>query len=183
MANSNLTKIKKAFSALDEKAQLALIKDVYNFSKEMKTFLEHRLLKVESKYYFDEMEKLTYVRFEAVPPQWLDARKINAIISKAKKADIGDLELFKLHFYVFEAYVVWIDMYGISDEAVENKCAIHLVKALELLHELSKINTDLLEQYYQNAYDIVDKHDNMYRDHLYEIIDDFDASIDLFRPE
>ncbi len=40
MANSNLTKIKKAFSTLDEKAQLALIKDVYNFSKEMKTFLE-----------------------------------------------------------------------------------------------------------------------------------------------
>jgi len=183
LAGSNLVKVKRAFFDLDEKEQSALIGDIYKFSKDLKTFLEHRLLMVESKYYFDELEKITYDRFATIPPKWVDARKVNAVISKAKKANVGDYELFKLHFYVFEAYVVWIDMYGMSDEPVENKCAMHLVKALELLSGLPEMNDDPKGQYLRNAYDIIDKHGNMYRDHLYDILADFETVCDPFRPE
>jgi hypothetical protein len=182
LAGTNLVKVINAFLDLNEKEQAALIGNVYKFSKDMKTFLEHRLLNVESKYYFVELEKITYERFGAIPPKWVDARKVNAVISKAKKANVGDHELFKLHFYVFEAYVAWIDMYGMSDEAVENKCAMHLVKALELLYKLPWMNDNTKEKYLHKANDIVDKHDNMYRDHLYDILADFETGADPFRP-
>lgn len=176
MASSNLKKVKEAFSGLSERELSALIGEVYNFSKDMKLFLENRLLGIETKAYFEELEAITYERFGAIPPKWVEARKVNAVISKAKKAKVGDFELFKLHMYVFEAYVVWIDMYGMSDEAVENKCAMHLEKALELLEKLPNISHNKKEQYYRGMVDIIDGHVNMYRDDLYEILDDFELS-------
>ena len=111
MASSNLKPVKEAFFDLNKREQSALIGEIYKFSKDMKLFLENRLLGVETKAYFEELEAITYERFGAIPPKWVDARKVNAVISKANKAKVGDFELFKLHLYVFEAYVVWIDMF------------------------------------------------------------------------
>ena len=171
MEKSRLKEIKKKFFTLNEREQSALLSEIYRFSKETKVFLENRLLGADVKVYLDELEKLTYDRFAVIPPKWIDARKVNAIISSAKKAKVGQEQLMEIQIYVFKAYVSWIDMYGISDEAIEEKCAMHLEKSLSLLLDIYDMSKDKKHDIKDELLDIIDAHSNIYRDHLYEMVE------------
>ncbi|SFP73834.1 hypothetical protein [Hydrogenimonas thermophila] len=172
MAKVTLKDIKSKFALLSPREQEKLIGDLYRFSNETKRFLEQRLFGANIEPYLNDLERLTYDRFESTPPKLIVAKDVNRVLTQAKKAGLDEFGMMELHFYVFEAYVVYIDMFGISDEAIENKCAMHLDKSLALLKKVELPLEDKRNKF-QEAIDIVDKHNNMYRDHLYDILDDY----------
>ncbi len=171
---SKLKAVKESFFALPQKAQERLLGEIYKLNADVTIFLENRLLGVDINFYMEKLEKLTYFQFDRMPPKSIEAKKIRELFAHAKKSGASASELYKMHFYAFEAYVVWIDMYGISDEDIENRCDAHLEEALKLLENL-ELSQEQKRDEKTKMTNIVKKHDNMYQDHLYSTLESFGA--------
>ena len=95
--------IKKEFFDLSKKEQEQILKEIYNFSKDVKEFLNTRLTSDNGKSYIDEIEKATdYYTVSGIPKD-MSVRKINSVISKAKKAKI-DVSI--LEEMVYSSYLM-----------------------------------------------------------------------------
>jgi len=168
---SNFTQIKKEFNSLSQKEKDALLKDIYGFSQDMKIFLQSRLL-VKSdagKLLVKEMEKETIKKVYANTPKDVSGRKVNAIISKAKKAKVDIWTMLELEKLAFRGFIEMMNEYGFWDENIENMGCRHfgiylslvktkvndkeeklklLEEARQYLHSLNNMSTDYFEDTY-----------------------------------
>ena len=162
--------IKKEFFNLSTKEQEQILKEIYNFSKDVKEFLNTRLSSDSGGNYIKEIEKATDYYTPSGIPKDMSVKKINSVISKAKKAkaDISILE--KMEFIAFKAYIDFLNDFGGGPEIYEDKVYDHLKNYISLVlkNDTQKdIETKLtyIENYLLN-------NTNMYYDHLWDLFEE-----------
>jgi hypothetical protein len=165
---ATLRDIKKKFFLLSKKEQENLLKDIYGFSKDIKEFLNMRLLGEGEEKFIEEIQKATQTITSRGAPKMIKVPKVNSIISKAKKSKVNKNTLCNMHWYAFDGYMTFLNDYGGGPDSYENKTYDHLKEYLLLLIEISDNKKELQEEL-KNVKSYLDIHNNMYNDHLYEL--------------
>lgn len=136
--------IKRGFNALSDREKVKILKEIYDFSKEMRMFLESifsdkdagdefiRMIKKET------VEKVYRVGRPGIP----DGRKVNSIISKARKQKISPYALMELEKLAMRGFVEFLNEYGGGPESFDKMSADHLENYLELVKSLIESEED-----------------------------------------
>jgi len=125
--------IKKVFFQMDEKNQEQILREIYNFSKETKAFLNMNLLGSGDKIFIDEISKASESSTPKGYPKEISVRKINSILSKAKKSKVNNKTLQQMELIAFEGYMTFLNDYGGGPEIYEDKIGDHLKNYLLLV--------------------------------------------------
>ena len=83
---ANLREIKKAFFELSDKEQESILKEIYSFSKDIKEFLNVRLLNDGEELYIEKIRKATESSTPMGLPKTIKVTQVNSILNKAKKS-------------------------------------------------------------------------------------------------
>lgn len=162
--------VKKVFFALSNTDQEQIFKEIYNFSKDVKEFLNTRLTSDNDKYYIDEIEAATDYYTRSGIPKDLSVKKINSIISKAKKAKVGFLVLEEMEYIAFKGYMDFLNDFGGGPEIYEDKVYDHLKNYILLVLE-NNLKQDIDDKLYQVQNDLL-KNTNMYYEHLWDLFEE-----------
>ena len=95
---ATLKDIKKEFFALSQKEQEQLIKEIYGFSKDMKSFLNIRLTGSGEEKYIKEITKATESCTPKGYPKDIKVKTVNSILTKAKKSKVSDKTLCEMEW-------------------------------------------------------------------------------------
>jgi len=167
---ANLREIKKAFFELSNEEQEVILKEIYNFSKDMKEFLNVRLLNDGEELYIKKLRKATESSTPNGSPKTIKVAQVNSILDKAKKSKIKKDTLCEMEWVAFDGYMTSLDEYGGGPESYENKVYDHLKNYLLLLkdtNENKELNDELDEvKHYLR------EHTNMYYDHIWELFEE-----------
>ena len=160
--------IKKEFFNLSDKKQEQLLKEIYNFSKDMKQFLNTRLMNDNEEAFIDEISKATDYYTRSGIPKEISPRKINSIITKAKKSKVSVDTLEKMELIAFQSYMNFLNDFGGGPEIYEDKIYDHLKNYLELiLSNSSNSDTKINE-----IKDYLFENQNMCYDYIWELFQD-----------
>jgi len=107
---ATLREIKKAFFSLSKKEQEDILKEIYNFSKDVKDFMNVRLLGNGEDKFVEEIKKATESCTPTGRPKMIKVTKVNGILSKAKKSKVKKETLCDMQWYAFDGYVTQIVM-------------------------------------------------------------------------
>jgi hypothetical protein len=165
---ANLREIKKAFFQLSQKEQELILKEIYGFSKDVKEFLNIRLLNSGEELYIEQIIKATdsSSKNSNSMPRTIQITKVNSILSKARKSKVKKETLCKMEWIAFEGYMLFLNSYG-GPESYEDKVYDHLKNYLLLLKDISK-DKELNDEYDRiKQYLRINK--NMYYDHIWEL--------------
>lgn len=173
---ATLREIKKAFFALSQKEQEAMIKEIYGFSKDVKEFLNIRLLDDGEEQYIQQISKATESQTPKGYPKEISVREVNAILSKAKKSKVSDKTLYEMEWIAFDGYMTYLDDYGGGPEIYEDKVYDHLNNHLQLL---SKMGNEEEQKKIEEIAKYLRKHTNMYYDHIWELFEEM-TGVDIF---
>ncbi len=145
-----------------------MFKEIYEFSKDMKEFLSIRLVGEGEEIYIKQISKASESATPRGMPKDIEVRKVNTVISKAKKAKVSDKTLCEMEWIAFDGYVTYLNDYGDGPEIYYDKIYTHLENYLFLF---SKIYTE--EETKEKIEDVkyyINQHDNMYFDDLWELV-------------
>ena len=162
--------IKKEFFNLDVKEQEQLLKELYNFSKDTKQFLNTRLMNDGEEAFIEEIKKATDYYTHSGIPKEISPRKINSIISKAKKSKVNTKIIIEMELIAFKAYMNFLNDFGGGPEIYEDKIYDHLKNYLELLLS-NQLNSDIATKI-DEMKNYLYKNQNMYYDHIWELFQD-----------
>jgi len=162
--------IKKEFFNLEIKEQEQLLKELYNFSKDTKQFLNTRLMNDAQEAFIDEINKATDYYTHSGIPKEISPRKINSIISKAKKSKVNIKILEEMELIAFKAYIDFLNDFGGGPEIYEDKVYDHLKNYLELI--LNNLSNSDLDTKLDEIKNYLYKNQNMYYDHIWELFQD-----------
>ena len=171
---ATLREIKKKFFSLSKKEQEIILKELYNFSKDVKEFMNVHLLRDGEDKFVEEIKKATVTFTPTGLPKIIKVTKVNSILSKAKKAKVKKETLCYMHWIAFDGYVTFLNDYGGGSENYENKAYDHLKNYLQLLVEISTDKTEL-ENKLLDLENYLNQHQNMYNDHLWKLFEDIAA--------
>jgi len=171
---ATLREIKKAFFSLSKKEQEDILKEIYNFSKDVKDFMNVRLLGNGEDKFVEEIKKATESCTPTGRPKMIKVTKVNGILSKAKKSKVKKETLCDMQWYAFDGYVTFLNDYGSGPDSYENKAYEHFKNYLLLLVETSNDKQELEEELL-GAENYLNQHQNMYSDHLWELYEDIAA--------
>ncbi len=162
--------IRESFFALTKKEQEAMLKDIYSYSKDVKEFLNMRLLGADGGSFLEQIRKVTQSSTKTGMPKIIKVTSVNSVISKAKKAKVSKDILCEMEWIAFDGYMTSLNDYGGGPESYENKVYTHLENYLLLVTSIERGEklTDELEaagQYLQN-------NTNMYYDHIWELFEE-----------
>jgi hypothetical protein len=167
---ATLNDIKKEFFALSEKEQEQIIKEIYGFSKDMKSFLDMRLMGSGEEKYIKEINKATESSTPKGYPKDIKVRTVNSIFTKAKKSKVSDKTLCEMEWIAFDGYMTFLNDYGGGPEIYEDKTYNHLNNYLLLLDKT------LNAEEYSDKIEVVSKylrtHTNMCYDYIWELFED-----------
>jgi len=173
---ATLREIKKEFFALSQKEQEQLIKEIYGFSKDIKSFLDMRLTGSGEEKYIKEITKATESCTPKGYPKDIKVKNVNSILTKAKKSKVSDKTLCEMEWIAFDGYMTFLNDYGGGPEIYEDKIYDHLNSYLLFLPKT------LIDTEYANRLEFVSKylrgHNNMYYDHIWELFEDV-TGVDL----
>jgi len=174
---ATLREIKKEFFTLSKKEQEQLIKEIYTFSKDMKIFLDMRLIGSGEEKYIKKITKATESCTPKGYPKDIKVKNVNSILAKAKKSKVSDKTLCEMEWIAFDGYMTFLNDYGGGPEIYEDKIYDHLNSYLLLLEKTvtDREYSDKLE--YVSNYLI--GHTNMYYDHIWELFEDI-TGLDLY---
>lgn len=161
--------IKKEFFTSSEKEQEQLLKEIYNFSKDIKQFMDTRFLKDNEEAFIDEIEKATDYYTRSGIPKEMSPRKINSIISKAKKSKVNVETLEEMELIAFKAYLNFLNDFGGGPEIYESKVYDHLENYLKLA--LKDTSNDNIEDKVMEINYLLSNNTNMYYDHIWELFE------------
>jgi len=170
---ATLREVKKAFFALSNKEQETIIKEIYGFSKDVKEFLNVRLLGDGEEKFIEQIKKATESATSSGMPKMIKVTKVNSIISKAKKSNVKKETLCDMEWYAFDGYMTFLNDYGGGPDNFEDKVYDHLKNYLLLLIEIS--NGQDLKKELLGVENYLSKHDNMYNDHIWELYEELAA--------
>jgi len=163
---ANLREIKKAFFELSDKEQESILKEIYSFSKDIKEFLNVRLLNDGEELYIEKIRKATESSTPMGLPKTIKVTQVNSILNKAKKSKVKKDTLCEMEWIAFDGYMTSLNDYGGGPESYENKVYDHLKNYLLLLNDISKNDElDGVKHYLR-------EHTNMYYDHLWELFEE-----------
>ncbi len=109
---ATFTEIKKKFFSLPQKEQELLLKEIYGLSKESKRFLDVRLTGANEVNFIEEITKSTRYATPNGYPKDIEVRKVNTILSNAKKCKVAPQILEKMELIAFEGYMGSLNDYG-----------------------------------------------------------------------
>lgn len=137
---SHFLDLKKAFHALDVKGQAQVLRELYDFSKDVQAFLESRLLHaVDSEELINAMKKETIDKvFHRPMPKTPDGRNVRAIITRAKKLGAGQRTRMELERLAFMGFVDFLNEYGGGPDSFETMACDHLEAYLDFVQETLK---------------------------------------------
>jgi hypothetical protein len=164
---ATFTEIKKKFFSLSPKEQELLLKEIYGLSKESKRFLDVRLSGANEENFIEEITKATQYATPKGYPKDIEVRKVNSILSNAKKCKVDSQILEKMELIAFEGYMGSLNEYGGGPDTYENKVYDHLnnylnlVMSNHLVEEQGTLFDDMRLYLRQNT--------NMYYDHIWEL--------------
>ena len=167
---ANLREIKKAFFELSDKEQESILKEIYSFSKDIKEFLNVRLLNDGEELYIEKIRKATESSTPTGLPKTIKVTQVNSILNKAKKSKVKKDTLCEMEWIAFDGYMTSLNDYGGGPESYENKVYDHLKKYLLLLNDINK-NEELNDEL-DGVKHYLREHTNMYYDHLWELFEE-----------
>lgn len=171
---ATLKEIKKEFFSLSQKEQETILKEIYGFSKDVKEFLNMRLLGDGEEKFIEQIKKVTESETSAGTPKMIKVIKVNSILTKAKKSNVKKETLCTMEWHAFDGYMTFLNDYGGGPDSYENKAYDHLKNYLLLLIEISN-NKQNLEEELLGVESYLNQHDNMCGDYLVELFEDIAA--------
>ena len=167
---ATLKEIKKAFFALSQKEQETIIKEIYGFSKDIKSFLNVRLLGDGEKQYIEQITKASESETPKGSPKMIKVTTVNSILSKAKKSKVSKETLCEMEWIAFDGYMTFLNDYGGGPESYENKIYDHLKNYLLLLMEIG--TTEERNDEIEEVRKYLRRHTNMYYDEIWELFEE-----------
>jgi hypothetical protein len=171
MSLATLREVKEEFFSLSRKEQETILKEIYNFSKDVKEFINVRLLRDGENKFIEDIKKATESSTPTGRLKMIKVSKVNSILSKAKKSKVTKETLCDMHWYAFDGYVTFLNDYGGGPDSYENKAYDHFKNYLRLLVEISD-DKQKLEEKLLGIENYLNQHQNMYNDHLWELYKD-----------
>ena len=167
---ATLREIKKAFFELPPKEQEQIIKEIYGFSKDVKIFMNMRLLGDGEEQFIKQITKACESETPKGSPKMIKVTAVNAILTKAKKSKVSKETLCDMEWIAFDGYMTFLNDYGGGPDSYTNKIYDHLGNYLQLLRELDK-----LEENIKKVQIYLRRHTNMYYDHIWELFEQITA--------
>lgn len=123
------------FRELSEERQDMLIRELYNYSKDIKLFLENRLgLQADTDGLINEMERETIGKvYKKGMPGTPNGKKVNEIISKGKKAQVDIKTLLKLEKLAYRGFIEYLNEFGGGPDNFDEMACKHLESYLILV--------------------------------------------------
>jgi hypothetical protein len=123
------------FHELSEEQQNKLIHDLYNYSKDIKLFLERKLgLQADVEGLINEMERETIGKiYRKGIPATPSGKKVNEILSKAKKAQLPISVLLKLEQLAYRGFIEYLNEFGGGPDNFDEMACKHLEAYLNLI--------------------------------------------------
>lgn len=155
------------FHELSEDQQNGLIRDLYNYSKDIKLFLESRLgLQADTEGLIDEMERETIGRiYKKGIPGTPSGKKVNDIISKAKKAHVPISVMLKLEQFAYRGFIEYLNEYGGGPDNFDEMACKHL-KAYLILVKTHINHKNERDQLFEEVRIFLKKLNNMITDYV-----------------
>lgn len=167
---ANFTAVKNQFHNLSVKEQGLLLKDLYEFSKDVRLFLEGRLLGGDSvaNEYIAQMEReaVGKVYREGIPGT-PNGRIVNSIIGKAKKSYVGIRTMMELEKLAYHGFIEFLNKYGADSESFDEQACNHLGTYLRLTQDM-QILADERSRIFQDVKKYLLDKNNMFTDMLDE---------------
>ncbi len=155
------------FRELSEEQQNKLIHDLYNYSKDTKLFLESRLgLQVDIEGLIGEIERETIGKvYRKGRPATPSGKKVNEIISKAKKTQVPISVLLRLEQLAYRGFIEYLNEFGGCPDNFDEMACKHLEAYLNLIktHIHDKNEQDSL---FEEVKQYLKKLDNMITDYV-----------------
>lgn len=167
---ATFTEIKKKFFSLPQKEQELLLKEIYGLSKESKRFLDVRLTGANEVNFIEEITKSTRYATPNGYPKDIEVRKVNTILSNAKKCKVAPQILEKMELIAFEGYMGFLNDYGGGPEIYESKVYDHLENYLHLVLEYRPVDERVM--LFQKMKIYLRQNTNMYYDHIWELFEE-----------
>jgi len=177
---ATFTEIKKKFFSLPQKEQELLLKEIYGLSKESKRFLDIRLSGENEENFIEEITKATRYSTPNGYPKDIEVRKVNSILSNAKKCKVDPKILEKMELIAFKGYMGYLNDYGGGPEIYENKVYYHLNNYLSLVIENHAVENQL--EIFETMRSYLLENTNMYYDHIWGLFDDL-SEMDIYKYE
>ncbi len=163
--------IKNKFFSLSKQEQENLLKEIYGFSKDIKDFMDVRLLSDGERKFIEEIKKATESSTPTGRPKSIKVAKINSILRKAKKSKVKNKILCEMFWHAFDGYVTFLNNNGEGPDIYEDKAYEHLKEYLLLLVEISE-DKQVLKNQLLFVKNYLNQHNNMYNEHLWELYED-----------
>ncbi|MCL5784630.1 MAG: hypothetical protein M1142_04750 [Patescibacteria group bacterium] len=155
------------FHELSEEQQNKLIHDLYNYSKDIRLFLESRLgIEADTEGLINEMERETIGKiYKKGIPGTPSGKRANEIISKAKKAQVPISVLLKLEQLAYRGFIEYLNEFGGGPDNFDEMACKHLEAYLNL------IKTDIhdkneQDELFEEVRQYLKKLDNMITDYV-----------------
>ena len=160
-------KIRKHFEILSPDAQVALLKDLYNFSKDTRLFLEARLCGGDAwQKYLDDMERETIGKvYKSGIPGTPNGRIITSIITRARKAGAGLHTLLELERFAYRGFIGSLNEFGGGPDSFDDQACNHLEAYLRL-SKSSSISDEERQKIFTDMKDYLENKNNMYTDSI-----------------
>ncbi len=169
---NNFNKIRKCFEGLGFDAQIALLKDLYLFSKDTRLFLEARLLGGDSwQKYLDEMERETIGKvYKSGIPGTPNGRIITSIVTRARKVGAGLHTLMELERFAYRGFIESLNEFGGGPDSFDTQACNHLETYLRLLKD-DRISDDKRQKAFTDVKLYLEQKNNMYTDSIDDIFE------------
>lgn len=162
----------KEFHALPKTGQDSLLKDLYNFSNENKLMIANRLAgKADFGALVSKMENETVGKiYRMGQPGMIDGRKVNAIISSAKKARADVTIILELKKLAYRGFIEFMHEFGGGPDSYLDMAPRHLAEYLKLVkaHKTKEEATLIFE----HVRHYLLKKDNMVTDYTDDVFEE-----------
>lgn len=165
----NFKTVKEKFNELSPRKKEELLKEIYDFSKDTRLFLENKFLGGYDNIFIEQMEKETIGKiYKAGIPGDIEGKKVNEIIQKAKKSGVSVWTITKLEQLAYRGFIEFLNEFGGGPENFEDMACRHLENYLKLVLETIE-NKDEQNNIFNEVKNYLLKKDNMCVDFLYEV--------------
>ncbi len=148
-----------------------ILKEIYGFSKDVKEFMNMRLLNEGEEKFIEQIKKATVSSYPRTGlPKIIKVTNVNAILSKAKKSKVSPETLCEMEWIAFDGYMTFLNNFGAGPDSYESKVYDHLKAYLLLLLETE--SGEELDDELAGVADYLISHTNMYYDPIWELYEE-----------
>lgn len=165
---SSYKQIKTKFNDLTPSGKEELLWDIYNFSTDMRLFLENRFLGGQDNIFVEQMEKETIGKiYKEGAPGTPNGKKVNEIISKAKKSKANIWTIIKLEQLAYRGFIEFQNEFGGGPENFDDMACKHVGEYIKLTKQAVEDHKER-ENIFNEMKQYLKEKDNMYTDSLFD---------------